>query len=357
MNEENKHIYNPTPIVGAQRRRGPFRYGERVQITDHKKQHYTITIKQGGFFQSRRGGFRHEQLVGRDEGTILETESGHKIICLRPILPDFVLSMPRGATVIYPKDSGQIIYMADIYPGARVLEAGAGSGALSIALLAAVGETGRVHSVELRPEFADIARGNVESWYAGSVSTWQIEVADLAQVLSQVTPASYDRVVLDMLAPWEHIAGVSQALEPGGVFLAYVATTTQMSRLVETIKQSQKFTPAVCSETLIRGWHVNGLAVRPDHRMVAHTGFLVQARRLAANSVKFEISERPAPAAYSQPLEWENADGSEQIWGETELQARSMSDKKIRKVRRDIASRYIAEGLAVPESFRDLDLP
>lgn len=252
---------------GADRRRGPFRAGERVQLTDTKGRKYTIMLTEKGFFQSQRGNVKHEDIIGREEGTTIETESGHRLQALRPLINDYVLSMPRGATVVYPKDAGQIVQQADIFPGARVVEAGLGSGALALSLLSAVGPEGHLTSVERRPEFAEIAQANVESWFGGPLENWSVKLGDLDTVLDDMEEGSIDTVVLDMLAPWENIESAAYALRSGGVIIGYVATTTQMSRFVEELRDSQCFTEPESSETLIRTWHLDGLSVRPDHRI------------------------------------------------------------------------------------------
>ncbi len=329
----------PHPL-GAERRRGPFRAGERVQLTDKKGRKYTVMLSQEGFFQSQKGSFRHSELIGKPEGTVLETADGHYLLALRPLVTDYVLSMPRGATVVYPKDAGQIIHQADIFPGAKVVEAGLGSGALALSLLAAIGPHGHLTSVERRAEFAEIAVANVESWYGKDMPPWDVRLGDLAEVLMALPAGSIDRVVLDMLAPWENIFPAAQALTPGGVIIAYVATTTQMSRFVEELRDSELFTEPEANETLLRTWHLDGLAVRPDHRMVAHTGFLVVARRLAPGSQPLEMKKRPAPAAHSQPLAWEDS----------ELAERPISEKKLRKVRRDVARRADVENTGTTQA-------
>lgn len=265
---------------------------------------------------------------------MFETESGHRMQALRPLINDYVLSMPRGATVVYPKDAGQIVQQADIFPGARVVEAGLGSGALAISLLSAIGTNGYLTSVERREDFAEIAIANVESWFGPDMDIpWDVIIGDLDEVLVDEPAGSVDTVVLDMLAPWENISAAAHALRSGGVIIAYVATTTQMSRFVEELRLSEQFTEPQSSETLVRTWHLEGLAVRPDHRMVAHTGFLVVARRLARGSTPLIVKRRPAPAAYSEPFAWETE----------ELTERAISEKKLRKVRRDVAHRKDVE--------------
>ena len=229
------------------------------------------------------------------EGSVVMTTAGLKFTAFKPLLADFVLTMPRGATIVYPKDAAMIVGLADIYPGARVLEAGVGSGALSISLLRACGASGSLHSVERRADFAENARSNVESYFAGSPSNWRLTVGDLQD---QDVVDSYDRVILDMLAPWECVDLAARALRPGGVFMAYVATTTQLSVTAEAIKADGRFTEPESSETIVRGWHHEGLAVRPQQRMIGHTGFLIQTRKMAPGVEVLARRRRPAKGAY-----------------------------------------------------------
>ncbi len=292
----------PSQPTGAAHRQGPFRAGDQVQLTDPKGRHNTITLVEGSAFHTHKGLLDHDGLIGRDEGIVVKTTAGVEYLALRPLLSDFVLSMPRGATVVYPKDAGQIVHMADVYPGARVLEAGAGSGALTMALLRAVGDEGSVISYERRPEFAAVAARNVELFFGTPHPAWELRHGDL-QEADQLPDASVDRVVLDMLAPWECLATVARALVPGGVLCAYVATTTQLSRIVEGAREHGGFTEPQAWESLVRGWHLEGLAVRPDHRMVGHTGFLVTTRRLAEGVTAPVRRRRPSKgAALEKPV-------------------------------------------------------
>ncbi|WP_238397912.1 tRNA (adenine-N1)-methyltransferase [Rothia amarae] len=317
--------YTPT---GSINRRGPFRIGERVQLTDERGKISTITLAAGGEYHSHRGYFKHDELIGAPEGTVIENSEGLKIQTMRPLYRDFVLSMPRGAAVVYPKDAGQIVTMADIFPGARVIEAGVGSGALSISLLRAIGDFGHLRSFERREEFAEIARGNVETMFGGPHPAWEITLGDLAETLGEVEePASVDRAVLDMLAPWECIDAVATALAPGGVIICYVATVTQLSRTAEALRADGRFTEPESHETMVRGWHVEGLAVRPDHRMVAHTGFLITARRLADGAVRLAPKRRASKTEFSQ--EDMNA------WSPAALGERNVSDRKLRRAAKD----------------------
>jgi tRNA (adenine57-N1/adenine58-N1)-methyltransferase len=248
--------------------------------------------------------------------------------------------MSRGATVVYPKDAAQIVGLADIYPGARVLEAGAGSGALSCWLLRAIGEDGLLVSYERRDDFAAVAQANVEGYFGGTHKAWQLIVGGLPRddeltrdnelagddelagdgpparsepaAPSGMTPlpakADFDRIVLDLLAPWEHVAGAADWLVPGGLICCYVATTTQLSRAVEALRGHGGFTEPTAWESMQRGWHVDGLAVRPEHRMVGHTGFLISARRLAPGVTAPPRRRRPAKGAHPQEADSNRAD-------------------------------------------------
>ncbi|WP_344873573.1 tRNA (adenine-N1)-methyltransferase [Nonomuraea antimicrobica] len=261
------------------RRHGPFQVGDQVQLTDPKNKRHTITLKEDGVFHTHKGAIPHSDLIGQPEGSVVRSSGGTQYLAFRHLLQDYTLAMPRGAAVIYPKDASMIVGMADVFPGARVVEAGVGSGALTCFLLRAVGPGGHVTSYERREEFADVARKNVEKFYGGPMDdNWRLVVGDLVASIDEI---DVDRVILDMLAPWECVDAAAKALTPGGVICCYVATTTQMSKTVEAIRDHGCFTEPHAWETLVRDWHVEGLAVRPDHRMIGHTGFLVTARRMA----------------------------------------------------------------------------
>lgn len=272
-----------------------FKYGDRVQLTDAKGKLYSITLTKGSEWHTHKGMLKHDDLVGIPEGSIVATNQDLKFQVFRPLLADYVLSMPRGATIVYPKDAAMILGVADIKPGIRVLEAGVGSGALSISLLRAIGEEGMLHSVEIREDFAEISEKNVSSYFGGKPANWNLTIGALQD---QTYEADFDRVVLDMLSPWECLDVASQALVPGGVFMAYVATTTQLSKIAEAIKESGNFTEPESSETIVRGWHHEGLAVRPQHRMIGHTGFLIFARRMAPGVPVLQRRRRPSKGSY-----------------------------------------------------------
>jgi tRNA (adenine57-N1/adenine58-N1)-methyltransferase len=268
---------------------GPFRAGDRVQLTDPKGRHYTIVLESGRTYHTHRGALEHDKLIGLPEGSVVTSAGGTSYLALRPLLPDYVLSMPRGAQVIYPKDAAQIVMWGDIFPGARVLEAGAGSGALTCSLLRAVGESGSVTSYEVRDDHAVHAVRNVEQFFGATPENWTLHVGDVVEHSGEV-----DRIVLDMVAPWEVLPTVADSLVPGGVLVVYVATVTQLSRITEALREQECWTEPQAWETLMRPWHVVGLAVRPEHRMVGHTAFLLTARRLADGVVAPKPQRRPS---------------------------------------------------------------
>jgi tRNA (adenine57-N1/adenine58-N1)-methyltransferase catalytic subunit len=301
--------------------RGPLRAGDLVQLTDPKGRKHLVTLAAGESFHTHRGALAHDELIGQPDGSVVLSSGGTPYVALRPRLADFTLGMGRGAAVVYPKDAAHIIAFGDIFPGARVIEAGAGSGALSCWLLRAVGDGGLVVSYERRPDFAEVARRNVEKFFGGPHPAWRLTVGDLADAdpadtdPADAAPAGagpagadpgdadpardrFDRVVLDMLAPWEFAAAAGRLLVPGGLVCCYVATTTQLSRTAEALRGQGSFDEPAAWESLVRGWHVDGLAVRPEHRMVGHTGFLVTARRLADGVTPPPRRRRPAKGAH-----------------------------------------------------------
>ena len=278
-------------------RTGDFAAGERITLTDPKGRRHSVVLAVGGQFHTTKGAVAHDELIGGPEGVVLRSVGGTQYLALRPLLNEFTVTMPRGAAVIYPKDAAQILMGADIFPGARVIEAGAGSGALTCNLLRAVGGAGRVISYERRDDFAAVARRNVESFFSRPHPAWELRVGDLVETLG---PEPVDRVVLDMLAPWECVDAIAQVLVPGGVICCYLATTTQLARTVETLRVHGGFTEPEASESLVRAWHAEGLAVRPRHDMVGHTGFLVFARRMAPGQTAPARKRRPAPGAYGE---------------------------------------------------------
>ena len=261
---------------------GPFQPGDRVQLTDPKRRHATIVLKPGEKYHTHKGMIAHDDIIGAHEGTVVTSEQGTQYLCFRHLLVDHVLSMPRGATVIYPKDSAQILVEGDIFPGARVLEAGAGSGALSMTLLRAIGPTGELISYEIREDHLEYAEANVDEFFGGRPTNWSPRLGDLKEVtLADIGGEPVDRIILDMLEPWECLSTVKELLMPGGVFMTYVATVPQLMKVMEGIREQQCFTEPRAWESLVRDWRVEGLATRPEHRMNAHTAFLVWTRRLA----------------------------------------------------------------------------
>ena len=253
----------------------PLTVGERVLLVDSKQRRHLITLAEGGEFHSHTGVLRHDDLIGRDEGISVRTTMGARLLAVRPTLGEYVLEMPRGAQVIYPKDLGPILLLADIFPGARVLESGVGSGALTMTLLRAVGPTGSVVGYELRDDFAGRAQRNIAGLLGDDVPL-RVEVRD---VYDGIDEDDLDRIVLDLPEPWRVVKHAAGALRPGGIMLAYLPTIGQVARFREEIAQSP-FGMAQTLEVMHRTWHVDGQSVRPDHRMVAHTGFLTHARLL-----------------------------------------------------------------------------
>ena len=259
---------------------GRFTEGDRVQLTDAKRRHFTITLAKGESFFTHKGEIRHDDIIGQHEGTVVKSSGAAEYLCFRHLLVDHVLSMPRGAAVIYPKDAAQILVEGDIFPGATVLEAGAGSGAMSTWLLRAVGPQGKVISYEIREDHLAYAKENVADYLAGHPDNWDLRLGDLKTVTKEDV-GDVDRVLLDMLEPWEMLDTVKDVLIPGGVFMTYVATVPQLMKVMEGIRETGCFTEPKAWESLVREWKVDGLATRPEHRMNAHTAFLILARRLA----------------------------------------------------------------------------
>ena len=274
---------------------GNLRAGERVTLTDSKGRRKSVVLKEGGVWHTTKGAVSHDDLIGGPEGVTVTSVGGMKYLAFRPILNEYMVSMPRDAAVVYPKDAAQIVMWTDIFPGARVLEAGVGSGALTLALLRAIGPEGSLHSYERRERFADVARANVENFLGGPHPAWTLTVGDLVEAIED---EPIDRAVLDMLAPWECIDAVGERLVPGGVICCYVATATQLGRVADTLRAHGGFTEPHATETTVRDWHAEGLAIRPGHGTSAHTGFLIISRRLAPGVSAPMRKRRPAPGAY-----------------------------------------------------------
>ncbi len=296
------------PVRVGPRPTGPIAIGDVVQLTDTRGTKTTITVREGAILHTHRGQIPHDALVGMWEGSTTMSTRGIEYLVQRPQLDDYVLGMPRQAAVIYPKDAARIVALADLGSGSRVLEAGVGSGALTCYLLRAVGDGGHVVSVERRSDFAEQARENVARWFLGMPRSWTVMEADLAELSDDDAveirgESGLDAVVLDMLAPWECLDVADRLLRPGGALVGYVATTTQLSRFVETMRVTRRWTEPRAEESILRTWHLDGLAVRPDHRMSGHTGFLVAARHMAPGQNAPERKRRPAPGAYGADYE------------------------------------------------------
>ncbi|MFT8639903.1 MAG: tRNA (adenine-N1)-methyltransferase [Bifidobacterium sp.] len=352
-------------------KRGPLCVGEKVQLTDRKGAMITALLEHGEVVQTQRGVIPHDDVIGLVEGSIVTTRSaaalhqmqlgqgadmapastgdddgsiqdakkpwkaarrlgGWSYTVMRPRLADYVLSMPRGAQIMYPKDIAQVLTMGDIRSGMRVLESGAGSGAMSLNLLDAVGSEGHLTTIERRSEFARIAGLNASVYFGGMPKRWELLTGDFDTVAKDCTEHGYDRVVLDMLDPWNRLEAVERLIVPGGVLSAYVTTTTQMSRLVEQMRERGSWTEPEVSETLQRDWKVQGLAVRPNHQMIGHTGFIVVSRAMSPGIEALRKRERATKDTYA------DIDGATAAESLEELELRDISDRKLRKVLRDL---------------------
>jgi tRNA (adenine57-N1/adenine58-N1)-methyltransferase len=257
--------------------REPFGAGEVVLLRDARGRRSLVTLVAGGTWHSNAGAVAHDDLIGRAEGTAVRTPRGTELVALRPTREDVVLKMPRGAQVVYPKDQAMIVALADVRPGMTVAEAGAGSGALTLALLDAVGPEGHVVSIERREDHAAVARANVERFRGGPPPKWDLRTGDAVDLLPGL---AVHRVVLDLPEPWVLVGATAEALAPGGVVLTYLPSIVQVARTTEALRDDGRFADVTTTETLVRPWDVDGAAVRPAHRMVAHTAFLTRARRV-----------------------------------------------------------------------------
>ena len=256
-------------------RRGPFREGEHIQLIDRRGRSYLIEIAPGKRFESHTGNFDTGDLIGQDEGCWVATSRGHWLMAIRPTLTELTLRMPRIATVMYPKDLGAMLIYADLFPGARVLEAGVGSGATTMALLRAVGETGRVYSYDLREDMIEQAWANVASYF-DSYDNLEIKQGDVYEDFAE---HDLDRVILDLPEPWHVVPRASERLVPGGLFFGFVPTVPQVEELVRALRTARTFGMIETMEIMMRQWNVSGRSVRPSHRMVGHTGFIITARK------------------------------------------------------------------------------
>lgn len=341
-------------------RRGPLQAGEKVQFTDRRGKRITDQLVPGGTTQTEHGLIVHDSVIGQPEGSVTVTVSttresqinsvnpdrdagkpwkgtraigGWQFAVMRPRLADYVLSMPRGAQIMYPKDIAQVIQLGDIRSGMSVLESGAGSGAMSINLLDAVGQSGHVTTIEMRPEFARVAEGNATVYYGSRPEWWQLLTGDFDSVAAQLAEHSFDRIVLDMLDPWNRLDQAYRVIAPGGVLVCYVTTTTQISRLTEALRHSSVWTEPEIQETIERNWKAQGLAVRPDHQMIGHTGFLVVSRAMAEGFDALRKRERGSKDTTSDVDAMSPQERAEQL---EDLELRDISDRKLRKVLRDL---------------------
>ncbi len=273
-----------------------FQDGEQALLIDQRGRRHLFMLRKGDTFHSDRGWIHHDDIIGHPDGSWVRTSKGTRYVALRPTLAEYVLDMPRGAQVIYPKDLAMILFWADVFPGARVLEAGMGSGALTLALLRAAGPEGRVVSYEQREDFARRALANIHI-RMGEVTTLNVRLMAVEEGLPDEEPV--DRAVFDLPEPWRLVEPVARVLRPGGIFLSYVPTILQSHQISEALNRHPGYALVETFETLFRPWNIDGLSVRPFHRMVAHTGFLTIARRV----VPEPGVPRPAPAAPAEPGE------------------------------------------------------
>ena len=341
-------------------RSGVLRVGEKIQFTDRKGKRITAQLVAGGVTQTEHGLICHDDVIGQSEGVVITTVSakresqqtivdpskssnkpwkaaraigGWDYVVMRPRMVDYVLSMPRGAQIMYPKDIAQVIALGDIRSGMRVLESGAGSGAMSLSLLDAVGECGKLTTIELRPDFARIAESNATLYYGKRPEWWNLLTGDFDSVAKTLDAHSVDRIMLDMLDPWNRLEQAHRVIVPGGVLIAYVTTTTQMSRMAEALRESGVWTEPEIQETLERTWKAQGLAVRPDHAMIGHTGFLIVSRAMAECFSALKKREHGTKDTVSDIDDMTAEERAEQL---EDLSLRDISDRKLRKVLRDL---------------------
>jgi tRNA (adenine57-N1/adenine58-N1)-methyltransferase catalytic subunit len=258
----------------------PLKEHDAVMFIDRKGRRYLKLLRPGQKIIIR-GEIRSEELYGLDEGSSVKLSSGERFLVMRPTYADLIPHLPRSAQVIYPKDTGPLLIWGDVYPGATVIEGGVGAGAFTIALLRAVGAGGRVISYELREDFAARARRNVADFF-GEAPQWELKLRDLYQGFDET---GVDRLFIDLPEPGRALDVVARALRPGGVFVSYVPTVIQLKETVEALQHSRDFAEIESFETLMRNWQVKGMSVRPVHRMVAHSAFIIVARRLAENAL------------------------------------------------------------------------
>ena len=340
--------------------RGVLQAGEKVQFTDRKGKQITDQLTVGGTTQTEHGLIMHDQIIGRTEGIVVTTVrakreaqinqqhperdegkpwksaraiGGWEYAVMRPRLADYVLSMPRGAQIMYPKDIAQVIQLGDIRRGMRVLESGAGSGAMSLNLLDAVGCEGSLTTIEMRPEFAKVALGNATVYFGERPGWWDLRIGDFDSVARELPEHAFDRIVLDMLDPWNRLEQAYRVIAPGGMLVVYVTTTTQLSRMAESLRQTGVWTEPDIQETLERSWKAQGLAVRPDHQMIGHTGFLVVTRAMAEGYHALHKRDRATKDTTTDVDELSVQQRAAQL---EDLELRDISDRKLRKVLRDL---------------------
>ena len=258
-----------------------FKEGDHALVVDRRGRHYMVRLKQSGLFESHIGSFPHSDLIGQPEGTWMTTARGHKVLAVKPTMADFTREMPRIATVVYPKDLGAILVHGDIFPGARVLEAGSGSGAVTITLLRAVGGGGHVYSYDLREDMLKRTRANVED-ILSETGNLTLGIGDVSAGIQE---EALDRIVLDLPEPWHVVPHASEALVPGGILLSFLPTVLQVHDLANTLRRQLTFDMLETVEVLVRAWEVGGRSVRPSHRMVGHTGFITTARRCSPRPI------------------------------------------------------------------------
>ncbi|WEV73133.1 tRNA (adenine-N1)-methyltransferase [Bifidobacterium sp. ESL0790] len=341
-------------------RTGKLREGEKVQFTDRKGKKITEQLVAGGSTQTDHGLILHDEVIGRSEGIVVTTVTskredqinkvnpqrdkdkpwkaaraigGWDYAVMRPRLADYVLSMPRGAQIMYPKDIAQVVQLGDMRPGLNVLESGAGSGAMSLNLLDAVGETGHLTTIEMRPEFAKITEANATLYYGRRPEWWNLLTGDFDSVAATLPEHSFDRIMLDMLDPWNRLEQAYRVIAPGGVLIAYVTTTTQMSRLCEGLREAGCWTEPEVQETFERTWKAQGLAVRPDHQMIGHTGFLVVTRAMAEG---FKALRKRDRATKDTVTDVDSLTDEQRQARLADLELRDISDRKLRRVLRDL---------------------
>ena len=268
--------------------------GDRVHLVDQKNRHYALTLKSGEIYQHSGARISHDELIGQLDGTVVQLSNGKMMLAIYPTLAEYTLKMPRGAQVLYPKDLALIPMWADVYPGARVLEAGVGSGALTIALLRAVGREGQIVSYETRNDFARTAMKNIER-YLGVVPNFSLQFQDVYEGIdmgSAEEPQLFDRVIFDLPEPWRAVPHAIKALRRGGIYLSFVPTVPQVVQTVNALEETREAVLIETFETLLRTWNIKGRSVRPDHRMVAHSGFVTVARKTERGSWRKAIVDQ-----------------------------------------------------------------